>query len=161
MTNKEQAFMQIASEVAKGGMESVTYVTECRMRKTNNPYFGRVTKMVKASGLQFGADYSHLKSVDLNGQAPQPLKGCNWVLFPIILQSQVTGKLQLRCSLTANTKFNTTYFVDGVQATEKQINEFKPFISPSEKPSVFNITIEKVIGWKVGGKTFSETKVAM
>lgn len=157
---KEQAFCNIADLARKGRLESVTYFTDCTMSKTGNPFYGRVQKLVKATGLQFGVSYSNISNGGFNPIFAPKLKGCMWVKYPVIIRSLAKdadkyGKLQMRCTLTSTTKFSTTYFVDGRLATNSEIRTIEKFVRDS-KSTIFNITIEKIVEWRVDGQTFTD-----
>lgn len=158
---KEQMFISIASQVRNGSLESLTYFGEVKLlkggRKGTNPYYGRVTKSVKVTGIQFGVEYCNIGGANANGTSTNNgLSGCKWEIYPVFVRSLATNKLQLRCSLTAKTKFVPTYYVDGRIATDSEVADIKSYLPSKSASKVFNITIEKVVEWKVNGNTFAD-----
>lgn len=163
---KEQMFCNIADKARKGGIESLTYYKEVEMLKgtknNRNPFLGRVTKAVKVTAIQFGVEYCNIGGVQGGNGKGNGLIGSEWVEYPVIIRSlskdpSKFGKLQLRCTLTAKTKFSTTYFLDGKVATDAEVAEIKNWLPKSSMPQVFNITIENVAEWNVDNQYFCDT----
>lgn len=162
---KEQEIERIAKNAKNGQFESLTYFGEHDMSKGgrthDNTLWGRVTKLVRVTNIQFGVDYSN-KVNALNGTtdfvADAP-KGASWVVYPRIILSQKTGYKQLRCTLCENTKFETTYFVDGRKATASELAIIKQYTPVRDKLIVFNITIDKIVEWHINGHDFVDNDI--
>lgn len=116
--------------------------TEPRMRKTDNPYFGRVTKRSRIVNVAIGYDYENVvnnrreregKAADFVADKP---KGKHWVEFPTILASDKNAEqLYLRTTMRANTKPTSVFLLDGkVVEDAATIEEIKSFIQSSYKP---------------------------
>lgn len=116
--------------------------TEPRMRKTDNPYFGRVTKRSRIVNVAIGYDYENVvnnrreregKATDFVADKP---KGKHWVQFPTILASdKAEGQQYLRTTMRANTKPTSVFLLDGkVVESAATIEHIKSFIQSSYKP---------------------------
>ena len=116
--------------------------TEPRMRKTDNPYFGRVTKRSRIVNVAIGYDYENVvnnrreregKAADFVSDKP---KGKHWVEFPTILASDKDeGQQYLRTTMRANTKPTSVFLLDGkVVEDATAIEQIKSFIQSSYKP---------------------------
>lgn len=114
----------------------VTY-TEPKMRKTNNPYFGRVMKVSKCQ-YQFGYDYENAVNNRLKAQGLTPTfktserKWGEWVVVNKVAVHK--DELYLRFYTMENAKPTTAYLVDNRLATPEEVAEIKTFI-PESAPS--------------------------
>ena len=127
-------------------MLSVTIPT---MRKTNNPFLGRVQKVTYSTNVCFGYDYaSYLfgkakKQGVLNGRTLADFKvevskpkGMNWIEFPFFLQSEKDENQEyIRCYYNANSKSYSIYLLDGKVADEEEEKKIVSFISSSSSYS--------------------------
>lgn len=127
-------------------MLSVTIPT---MRKTNNPFLGRVQKVTYSTNVCFGYDYaSYLygkakKQGALNGRTladfkaeVEAPKGMNWIEFPFFLQSEKNSQQEyLRCYYNANSNSYSVYLLDGKVADEEEEKKILSFISASSSYS--------------------------
>lgn len=118
-------------------------LTEPKMNKKGNPYFGKVKKLTYTSNVALGYDYvSYLQSkankqgiVDFQFETEKP-KGKTWYNHPYILVSDKDNtKYYLRCYYRPNTKSVSLYFYDGRLATDTELAEIKSFM-PTKKMSV-------------------------
>ena len=116
---------------------SFVSVTIPTMRKTNNPYFGRVQKRTTASGVLFNATYI---GYDENGnelpkgeRGKEPLRWGKWRKFRKTIDHN--GKVYMRCYFTNNSHIVSEYLVDGRLATETEKAEILSFISQSGTPT--------------------------
>jgi hypothetical protein len=69
-----------------------------------------------------------------------------WVNYPTILKSDKTGKNYVRIETNKNTRFNTTYEMDGKPVSKAEI---EGYLLASEKrsgemPSVMNIGLDTI-----------------
>ena len=127
----------------KKGVFGITLVanTQPKMNKTNNPYFGRVTKVTRLTNVAIGYSYENTiknrleragsENTDFKSEAP---KGRHWVegYENILLQSNKDDtQYYLRTTMRKNTKASVTYLVDNRPATDEEINEFKAFFPKS------------------------------
>jgi len=132
------------------------------MRKTDNPYFGRVTKRTHYANCAIGRDYA-VACTNRNPQAQDEYKaekpkGKTWLQFPYFLQADNgSGQLYLRVTMNKNTAIKSTYFVDGREATETEAEEIKTFLPTAklcQKQTDFGIADEdqvRVMDFKVEG----------
>ncbi len=159
---KERMIAAMAMRMRNGSFESLTYVKAADMNKGGrsgaNDLYGRVTKVVRVTGLQFGVDYEH-KMESLTG-APfqsQSMNGMEWAVYPILARSLKNGRLLLRATCTKNTTYNTIYIIDGTRvATEDEIKQIE-FYTPKTNKVVFNLYLDKLLTWSIGGETFADT----
>lgn len=123
------------------GIVMVAMTDPSGMRKTNNPYVGRVKKVTKTTNVALGYDYvNYIKSklakegltTDYVSQKPN---GKSWYNHPYILVSDKDStKHYLRCYYRPNTQTKVVWLVDGREATKEEIEEIKTFI-PSKPMS--------------------------
>ena len=100
--------------------------TEPKMRKTNNPFYGKVTKRTQQV-IQLNRDYS--KATDLHGE----LSGREWIVPNLMLKGEKNpDQVYLRTYVKpGNNPIKSTFYVEGVEATAEQVAEIKTFIPPS------------------------------
>lgn len=131
---------EFTKNVSRGtfGISLIT-LTEPKMRKTNNPFYGRVYKASYMTNVALGYDYENAvnnrlekKDLDANFEAEKP-KGKSWFEYPYILQADKDANVKyLRCTMRANTKAKTVYILDGKLITDTAIEaEIKSFIQTS------------------------------
>jgi hypothetical protein len=120
----------------------VTANTEPKMRKTNNPYMGRVRKVSTYTNVALGRDYQ----AAVNSRLEQSGEKADFVAAPprgmhhygqggFLLQSDSDeSKYYLRLTMNRNTKIESRYMVDGRAATDAEVAEIKTFL-PSVAPS--------------------------
>ena len=122
----------------------LTTKTEPRMRKTNNPYFGRVQKVSRLANVAIGYNYENVvnnrleregKEADFESQKPN---GKSWVkgyenLF--LVSDKDSEQFYLRTTMRKNTKPTSFYLVDNRIATAQEEAEIKTFIQSSSKPT--------------------------
>lgn len=145
-----------------GGFESIVWEgSMSSMRKTNNPYVGRVRKIVKGTNYQFGVSYENKVNNERERQGlerdfvPQSPKGREWVVYPKILRStKDADKTYLRVSTTANSTTEVVYLVDDRLATKEEVAEILSFIPPHDKTLVFDLNTDNILKWNVDGKTY-------
>lgn len=117
--------------------------TEPRMRKTNNPYFGRVRKVTRMTNVAIGYGYENSVNArleregkDADFQAEKP-NGKHWICYPNILASDKDeSQLYLRTTMRKNTIPKSVYTLDGQVVTDPTtLAEIKSFIYSSAKPT--------------------------
>ena len=99
---------------------SVIAITEPKMNKKGNPYFGRVHKATYMTNVALGYDYENSvnnrlerKGLASDFVAEKP-KGKNWDIYPFILQSDKDNSVKyLRCTMRPNTATKVVYILDG------------------------------------------------
>lgn len=114
------------------GLE-ITTATEPAMRKTNNPFVGRVKKVTKYTDAVLGVDYQNAVNnrlarkgyeKDYQSEAPKGKKHYNAFFY----QSLDNEKFYLKIGIYSNTIIESTYYVDGQIATPQQLAEIKTFL---------------------------------
>lgn len=110
---------------------SFVSLTTPTMRKTNNPYFGRVQKRTTASGVLFNATYwgsdENGNPLPKNERGKEPLRWGMWRNFRKTIEHN--GKVYMRVYFTKNSYIKTEYLLDGRLATETEKNEILSFIN--------------------------------
>lgn len=119
--------------------------TEPRMRKTNNPYFGRVQKVTRLANVAVGYNYENVVNNRLEQEGKGQLhftaqkpNGKSWVkgYENLFLVADKDGTTEyLRTTMRRNTKGTSMYLVDGKEATPSQKAEIETFIQSSYKPT--------------------------
>jgi hypothetical protein len=120
---------EFCGNISKGTFGiSVIALTEPKMNKRNNPYYGRVHKATYMSNVALGYDYENVvnarlerKGLDSDFVAEKP-KGKNWDIYPFILQSDEDSNVKyLRCTMRPNTASKTKYILDGQLVTDENV----------------------------------------
>ena len=119
--------------------------------KTRKGIESVVVKKTEAT-LRMGVTYDNKASViekRETGELPKENQGLpygTWYRFPYLIEHK--GNLQLRVTTSQNTKYNTKYYIDGIEATKDEVRELvlkSEIESNGERPEVFNIKIENVV----------------
>ena len=106
---------EFVNNVARGTFGiTLIAVTEPKMNKKGNPFFGRVQKATYMSNVALGYDYENVVNARLERKgetadyvAEKP-KGKNWDIFPFILKSDKDESIKyLRCTMRPNTATKT------------------------------------------------------
>lgn len=135
------------------GVKVIT-ITEPKMNKTGNPFYGRVRKITEYVNVAIGRNYYNAMAarlersgldVDVDAIPQEKPRGKHhWGEGEIFLQSDKDDSVfYLRLTMNGNTKKNVTYLLDGKVATEEQIAEFKPWlpkVSTSAKQSALGLS---------------------
>lgn len=119
-------------------------VTEPKMNKRNNPYFGRVHKATCLTNVAIGYSYENTvnnrlarEGADAEFQSQKP-NGRSWVegMENILLVSDKDAEqMYLRTTMLRNTNSKSVYLIDGRKATEEEVEIIKTFLAKSSKPS--------------------------
>ena len=128
-------------EINKGTFGiTLVALTEPKMNKRGNKYFGQVKKLTFTTNVALGYDYvGYLKAkarkqgiVDFKFEAEKP-KGKTWFAHPYLLVSDNDEtKHYLRCYYRPNTKSISLYYIDNVLATDEQVEYIKGFMPKSK-----------------------------
>lgn len=145
----------------------VEVATEPKMRKTNNPYFGRVKKHTAYLGVDFGANYTEEvnkrrieegKSADFQAKA-SPYERVNEYIV------RKGDQYYLQMLLKKDNKTKVIYEVDDRPATDAEVSEIKGFFYSSGSASnqglnegnevlMRVVKIENIIA--IGGETWAK-----
>ncbi len=133
---------EFIESMGNGRYFTLTTLTEPKMNKRNNPYFGRVTKQSVITGVRTGVSYSNCVDASLvrndidNHIVTEKPFGKTWVVLnKILVSDKDNNQLYLRTSLDKSTKVQSSkLLLDGQEITDNQIiEEIKSFMpKPSE-----------------------------
>ena len=114
-----------------------------------------ITKTTVARNVRIGAQYDAMKSVQLSKGVTNTadahklntgLKGFEWVNYPTLLQN-AKGDKYVRIETNSNTRFESTYRVNGMEVNKADI---EGYLLASEKsrggelPPVLNIKLDNI-----------------
>ena len=114
---------------AKFGTKMVT-MTEPKMRKTNNPYWGRVRKITYLANVALGYDYervvtAHIEKVggDKSDWVAEAPRGRHWVkgAYPFLLESDKDNTQYLRVFTRKNTTRKSVFVLDNKVVTDSKV----------------------------------------
>ena len=112
--------------------------TEPKMRKTNNPYFGRVRKISTYTNAILGVEYQNAVNNRLErggmeanyvAEAPKGKKQYNAFFYQSLKDESV---FYLKIGMYKNTEVKSVYEVDGRAATNEEVAEIKTFLQTSD-----------------------------
>lgn len=161
--------MQAITELLRTANDAVDVevATEPKMKKTNNPYYGRVTKHTAYLGVDFGANYTQ----EVNRRRVEEGKNADF-------QAQKSAyervneyfvckgeQLYLQLILKQGGETKVIYELDERPATDSEITEFKTYFYASNKAAnqglsegnevqIRVVKIENIVA--IGGKTWSK-----
>lgn len=133
----------------KGTFATVEYAKEVKTLK-GCPV--TITKKTIARNVRIGCEYDSLKVVkDARGvkttkesrAKSSGLNGFEWVNFPTILQNKKGDKF-VRITTNSNTKFDTTYYANGIKVNKEDIEKYLPKSSSGNMPVVMNINMDNI-----------------
>lgn len=114
-------------------MIGMTYTNEVKMNKTGNPYYGRVTKVVKGQ-FDFNASYENKvnNKIDRKGIEGEDFKSDSlrwgqWMAGQVNKLIEHKGEVYVRCYPLKDKKPTTTYFLDGKECTEQDMEYIRPY----------------------------------
>lgn len=131
-------------------------VTEPKMNKRGNPFYGRVQKATYMSHVALGYGYENVinarlerKGEEGNYQAEKP-KGKSWLEYPYILQSDKDESVKyLRCTMRPSTATKTLYILDGEIVTDAEtiiaIKGWLPKSAPCVKQTESGLSEEEQV----------------
>lgn len=112
---------------------TIKTATEPAMRKTNNPFVGRVKKVTTYTDAVLGVDYQNAvnnrlarKGFESNYQSEAPKGKKHYNNF--FYQSLDNETFYLKIGLYSNTIIESQFFIDGQLATAEQLAELKTFL---------------------------------
>ncbi len=149
-------------------------VTEPKMNKRNNPYFGRVQKATYIANIALGYDYENVVNARLIKQGLEPTfksvapKGTRFISDFMLEKISDPSVTYLRTTMQGSTSEKHCYYLDGVEVTDKALlNEILSWIptpSKSAKQSshgldenqvvVRNFTTSNIVCLKQGNKVY-------
>lgn len=122
-----------ATKKATFGVEIITETIPA-MRKTNNPFFGRVTKITHYIDGVLGVDYQKTvnrrlakngRKANYKSEAPNGKKHYNAFFYQSLNNENV---FYLKIGIYSNTITHSILFLDGQPATPAQIAQIEPFL---------------------------------
>ena len=136
---REQFIDYVSNYSDKGRLVSVVLDTEPKMNKgrgaNTNPFYGRVRKVSSAS-YRFNSDYEKTINNRLKKEGKEPnfvadaMSGRVW-LAKNKLECHENGTIYLRLYQNKNGWRKTTYFIDGIEATQEEVAEIKKWLVKS------------------------------
>lgn len=126
----------ISKNENKGAFVGIVTLTEPTMRKTNNPFFGRVQKVCRQV-CQIDYDYESAVNRRLKGEGKEPifnaksLQWGEWVIPNKVISHK--GESYIRVYTTDN-KVDVLYLLDGRVASAEETREILSFC-PQKKES--------------------------
>ena len=151
---------QFIESLGNGQYFSLTTLTEPKMNKRNNPYYGRVMKKSVITGVRTGVSYSNCvdaslgrNNIDDHITTEKPF-GKSWVVVNKILMSDKdNNQLYLRTSWDKSTKVQSSaLYLDGQEVTDTDIladiKSFMPKPSESKKQATLGLTGQEQISIK-------------
>jgi hypothetical protein len=135
----------------KGTFATVQYSRPVKVKK-GSPM---ITKVTKARNIRIGAQYDALKAVQVakgvaNTQEAHEvntgLRGFEWDIYPTVLHSIKTKEQYIRIETNSNSKFDTTYIMDGKVVNKADIEQYMMASEKSrgEMPVVMNIGVKNI-----------------
>lgn len=135
----------------KGTFATVQYSREVKVKKGSPA----ITKITKARNIRIGAQYDALKAVQTakgvstTAEAHElnsGLRGFEWDIYPTILHSIKTKAQYVRIETNSNTKFDTTYIMNGKEVKKADIEQYMLASEKSkgEMPIVMNIKVDNI-----------------
>lgn len=134
-----ESVTSFATSIRKGtfGIEMLA-ITEPKMRKTNNPFYGRVKKATFMRNVALGVNYSNTINNRLERQGNERTfvsekpNGKSWVIENLILCKDSDNSVQyLRTQMNRNTFTRVVYLLDERVVDEATEAQIKSFISSS------------------------------
>ena len=136
----------------KGQFAHIIYSRTCKVKK-GCPSIVKTTNVYNASiGRQYDAlkvvkDAKCVKTTEEAHALNTGLRGFKWKNYPTILTSEKSGKDYIRIETNKNTKFKTTYTMNGKEVSRETISDM---LLASEKkhdgeiPVVMNIPMDGI-----------------
>lgn len=145
IATQTQTLVDFLGTINKGTFgTTLIVVTEPKMNKRNNPYFGRVHKATCLTNVAIGYSYENTvnnrlarEGADAEFQSQKP-KGRSWVegMENILLVSDKDAEqMYLRTTMLRNTNSKSVYLIDGRKATDAEIESIKAFMPTASKPT--------------------------
>lgn len=151
---------QFIESLGNGQYFSLTTLTEPKMNKRNNPYYGRVTKKSVITGVRTGVSYSNCvdaslgrNNIDDHINTEKPF-GKSWVVVnKILVSDKDSNQFYLRTSWDKSTKVQSSaLYLDGQEVTDTDIladiKSFMPKPSESKKQATLGLTGQEQISIK-------------
>ena len=151
---------QFIESLGNGQYFYLTTLTEPKMNKRNNPYYGRVTKKSVVTGVRTGVSYTNCidaslsrNNIDEHFVTEKPF-GKSWlVVNKILMSDKDNNQLYLRTSWDKSTKVqSSTLYLDGQEVTDAdilaEIKSFMPKPTESKKQATLGLTGQEQISIK-------------
>jgi len=130
----------------KSKIVGLTMVTEPAMKKTGNPYYGKITK--KTTGTcSTSFDYERIKKEMCGQDAEVQLSWHRHITKNLVIDRKTESKLYLYAKPL---KLNSTYYFEGKKIDKSKI---KPYLR-NRGNSVFMVNLDNITRIRVNGKTF-------
>lgn len=148
------------NSLGNGRYFTLTTLTEPKMNKRNNPYYGRVTKKSVITGVRTGVSYERCVDASLlrndidNHIVTEKPFGKSWVTInKILVSDKYPNQFYLRTSWDKSTKVQSSVlYLDGQELTDTdilaEIKSFMPKPSESKKQTDLGLTGQEQISIK-------------
>ena len=146
--------------IGNGRYFTLTTLTEPKMNKRNNPYYGRVTKQSVITGVRTGVSYSNCvdaslcrNNIEEHITTEKPF-GKSWVVVnKILVSDKDSNQFYLRTSWDKSTKVQSSIlYLDGQEIRDTDIladiKSFFPKPSESKKQATLGLTGQEQISIK-------------
>lgn len=118
----------------------IIYGNEVKINKTNNPYYGRLTKVVSGQ-MCFNGNYENMVNNRIEKEGFEGVEfvggSLPWGQWVEGAENKVIahkGEFYIRLYPTPNTTMKVTYYLDGVECTESDMRAIAPYL-PKKKES--------------------------
>lgn len=119
----------------------ITYETEVRMNKTGNPYYGRLTKKTTVQAdfngvYQNKVNNSIVRNLGVEGEfTTSPLPFGHWMDGLVNKFYEHKGVIYLRLYEHKGAVAHVTYYLDGVEVSEGEMENIRPFLPTKNRYS--------------------------
>lgn len=139
MNESANTLREAVATMRGGRMASIVIVSEVgnsTMRKTDNPYFGRVKKVLTMDSIRVASDYRHI----VGKEESEPLVWGKWAMFPRIVEHK--GNEYMRFYTSKNTKAKAVYVMDGRIMTSAEVEDMKRFFYKKDNERSVCLTVK-------------------
>ena len=146
---------------------SFVMLTTPTMRKTNNPYFGRVQKRTSVKWGLFNATYigrdANGNELPKNERGKEPLPWGKWRVFRKTIEH--AGKVYMRVYTTKRSIVKEQCLLDGRVATPAEVAEIQSFISgggshksDAHGKKTYTPDLNNIIYLRINGQVFDKSE---
>jgi hypothetical protein len=155
----------------------ITYITEVKMNKSGNPYYGRVTKRTKVQ-VDFNGVYQNKvnnsigRNLGVEGEfVTSPLPYGKWMVGLVNKFYEHKGEIYLRLYEHKGAVAHVTYYLDGVEIGEREMENLRPHLpknswyskkqaemglSKSEMVKPYGVKLKNVESITLNGVTYTK-----
>lgn len=154
----EKNLKECVATMKGGRMASIVIVSEVggsAMRKTNNPYFGRVKKVLVMDSIRVASQYTKV----VGKETSEPLTWGTWSLYPRIIEHK--GCEYMRFYTAKNTKSKVAYIIDGRAMTDAEVADMKTYFydKKHEQPTCLTVKFNNIAMICYDKKVYTNTDI--